>query len=57
MFQIANYPLFRDCIDDDIKYFIHCNLQSCEDVLSLVQMESAYMNIMHVEFDPSGSDR
>lgn len=49
--QISGYPKFRDYIENEIITFVQENtLANQNNILSLVKMESAYMNCMHYDF-------
>lgn len=51
MFQIANYPNLREVIENKIICFIYDNGPKYkQSILSLIDMELAYMNIKHEEF-------
>lgn len=48
--QLNTYPKFRECIENHIFSYIHGNRQPFQqNILSLIRMESAYMNTNHAE--------
>lgn len=51
MIKISHYPNLRDYIENNIISFIHTNGPKYKrNVLSVTEMEIAYMNCKHEEF-------
>lgn len=51
LIKISNYPNLRGDIENNIISFIHTNAPKYkQNILSLTEMEIAYMNYKHEEF-------
>lgn len=54
--KISNYPKLREMVENDIMTYIHRNEPSySQRILSIINMEQAYMNIKHEDFDIKGT--